>query len=178
MTVSASLSRGSSTSHGPRSPSMIQLSRWTSVCWTSIHSFRGVATSPGRQNSWSSSMTGIWVSEPRQRARTDLPAPPRLRMTTRCIAQIVSIAHASSCCGLAASASNVRVTPPEPFGDLAVERASSPTYPCRRPPTASLREEEQTRLRKRVSEAEQSWRGRGVRRRRSSRLKAVRSLGC
>jgi hypothetical protein len=83
MTVSAARSRVSTTSNGPRSPSMIYRCFSTSKSWTPTHSSRGVATSPRCQKTLSSSTTGSPVISPRRFARVDLPDAPRPRITTR-----------------------------------------------------------------------------------------------
>src|SRR4029453_7578356 len=62
---------------------MIQRGAAARTAWRSAHSGGGSGRRSGVQNSWSSSITGRPVAERRSRARTDLPAPPRPRMTTR-----------------------------------------------------------------------------------------------
>jgi hypothetical protein len=85
MIVSAAFIRLSMTSYGPKSPSMIQDEFCISRFWMRAHSSGGNACSPDCQNILSSSMTGRPVISPKVRAREDLPAAARPKMTTRSI---------------------------------------------------------------------------------------------
>jgi hypothetical protein len=94
MTISAARRRGSTTSSGPRSPSMIHFSFATRRSCAYAHSFRDVARRPGCQKNLSSSTTGRPVISPRRFARVDLPDAPRPRITTRFILRIVRHTYA------------------------------------------------------------------------------------
>jgi len=80
--VSAARSRTSrAVSYGPRSPSRIQRSRWTSSCWHAAHRDGSIGVGPGCQNNASSSTAGMPVTSLSCRDRADLPAPTRPRIT-------------------------------------------------------------------------------------------------